>query len=72
MPKGACTARHIPLGTYTHYSSVMTASAPPPTRAILLTPAAIFCFGLMDVAVKAVSPMTGTLPALWARYAGQM
>ncbi|MEO0380582.1 MAG: DMT family transporter [Pseudomonadota bacterium] len=26
----------------------------------------------MDVAVKAVSPMTGTLPALWARYAGQM
>ena len=26
----------------------------------------------MDIAVKAVSPMTGTLPALWARYAGQM
>ncbi|MEP4249190.1 DMT family transporter [Tateyamaria sp.] len=43
-----------------------------PTRAILLTIAAIFCFGLMDVAVKTVSPMTGTIPALWARYAGQM
>ncbi|WP_299144877.1 DMT family transporter [uncultured Tateyamaria sp.] len=42
------------------------------SRAILLTVAAILCFGLMDVAVKAVSPMTGTLPALWARYAGQM
>jgi len=38
----------------------------------LLTLAAIFCFGLMDVSVKAVSPMTGTIPALWARYAGQM
>ena len=46
--------------------------SPPPTRAILLTLAAIFCFGLMDVSVKAVSPMTGTIPALWARYAGQM
>jgi len=41
-------------------------------RAILLVVAAIFCFGVMDVAVKAVSPGTGTLPALWARYAGQM
>ena len=50
----------------------MTNTTPPPTRAILLAVAAIFCFGLMDVAVKAVSPMTGTLPALWARYAGQM
>ncbi|WP_299549451.1 DMT family transporter [uncultured Tateyamaria sp.] len=43
-----------------------------PSRAILLTIAAIFCFGVMDVAVKAVSPTTGTIPALWARYAGQM
>jgi drug/metabolite transporter (DMT)-like permease len=43
-----------------------------PARAITLTIAAILCFGLMDVSVKAVSPITGTLPALWARYAGQM
>lgn len=50
----------------------MTRLTPPPTRAIALTLAAIFCFGIMDVSVKAVSPMTGTLPALWARYAGQM
>ncbi|MEP1202002.1 DMT family transporter [Tateyamaria sp.] len=50
----------------------MTNKTPPPNRAILLAVAAIFCFGIMDVAVKAVSPMTGTLPALWARYAGQM
>lgn len=47
-------------------------SAPASSRAILLAIAAIFCFGLMDVTVKAVSPITGTLPALWARYAGQM
>lgn len=50
----------------------MTAISPPPTRAILLAIAAIFCFGLMDVSVKAVTPTTGTIPALWARYAGQM
>ncbi|MEO1557739.1 MAG: DMT family transporter [Pseudomonadota bacterium] len=50
----------------------MTHTPPPPTRAILLAVGAVFCFGLMDVAVKAVSPMTGTVPALWARYAGQM
>ncbi|GGX48324.1 DMT transporter permease [Tateyamaria omphalii] len=43
-----------------------------PSRAILLTITAILCFGIMDVAVKAVSPSTGALPALWARYAGQM
>lgn len=50
----------------------MTQITPPPARAILLAVSAIFCFGLMDATVKAVSPMTGTLPALWARYAGQM
>lgn len=50
----------------------MTDAANAPTRAILLTIGAIICFGLMDVCVKAISPMTGTLPALWARYAGQM
>ncbi|WP_299657223.1 DMT family transporter [uncultured Tateyamaria sp.] len=50
----------------------MTSTASAPSRAILLAVAAIFCFGLMDVTVKAVSPITGTLPALWARYAGQM
>jgi drug/metabolite transporter (DMT)-like permease len=50
----------------------MTPANPAPARAIVLTIAAIVCFGLMDVCVKAVVPMTGTLPALWARYAGQM
>jgi drug/metabolite transporter (DMT)-like permease len=50
----------------------MTLTASVPARAILLTIAAIFCFGIMDISVKAVSPLTGTVPALWARYAGQM
>ncbi len=34
--------------------------------------AAILCFTLMDASVKALSPRIGVLPALWARYAGQM
>ncbi len=42
------------------------------TRAILLMIAAIFCFSLMDAGVKALAPRVGVLPALWARYAGQM
>ncbi|MDJ0821279.1 MAG: DMT family transporter [Paracoccaceae bacterium] len=42
------------------------------SRAILLMIGAIFCFSIMDAAVKAVSPSVGVLPALWARYAGQM
>jgi len=37
-----------------------------------LTVGAIFCFSIMDATVKAVSPEIGTLPAIWARYAGQM
>lgn len=41
-------------------------------RAILLMIGAIFCFSIMDAAVKAVAPELGVLPALWARYAGQM
>ena len=41
-------------------------------QAIILMIAAIFCFSIMDVAVKAVAPSIGVLPALWARYAGQM
>ena len=41
-------------------------------RAILLMIAAIFCFSVMDASVKALAPRVGTLPALWARYAGQM
>ena len=32
---------------------------------------AIFCFSIMDAMVKAVSPETGVLMALWARYSGQ-
>lgn len=42
------------------------------SRAILLMISAIFCFSLMDAGVKALAPQTGVLPALWARYAGQM
>ena len=41
-------------------------------RAILLMIGAIFCFSIMDATVKAVAPSIGVLPALWARYAGQM
>ncbi len=33
---------------------------------------AIFCFSIMDATVKALAPNVGVLPALWARYAGQM
>lgn len=43
-----------------------------PAQAIPLMIAAIFCFSVMDACVKVISPATGTLPALWARYAGQM
>ena len=42
------------------------------SRAIALMVSAIFCFTVMDAAVKAVAATTGVLPALWARYAGQM
>lgn len=41
-------------------------------RAILLMIAAVFCFSLMDASVKALAPRVGVLPAVWARYAGQM
>lgn len=42
------------------------------SRAILLMIGAIFCFSVMDATVKALAPQVGVLPALWARYAGQM
>ena len=41
-------------------------------RAITMMILGIFCFSLMDVGVKALAPRVGVLPALWARYAGQM
>lgn len=41
-------------------------------RAILFMVAAIFCFSVMDISVKALAPQVGILPSLWARYAGQM
>lgn len=41
-------------------------------RAILLIVSAIFCFSIMDACVKALSTSAGALPALWARYGGQM
>jgi len=50
-------------------------SAPLPvadnSRAILLMLAAIFCFTSMDATAKALSQESGTVVALWARYAGQ-
>lgn len=42
------------------------------SRAILMMIGAILCFSLMDATVKALAPKVGVLPALWARYAGQM
>lgn len=42
------------------------------SRAILLMICAIFCFSIMDISVKMLAPSVGVLPALWARYAGQM
>ena len=42
------------------------------SRAILSMISAIFCFSIMDVSVKVLAPNVGVLPALWARYAGQM
>ncbi|WP_206020998.1 DMT family transporter [Antarcticimicrobium luteum] len=41
-------------------------------RAIGMMILAILCFTLMDASVKALAPRVGVLPALWARYAGQM
>ncbi|WP_205389202.1 Pseudopaline exporter CntI (plasmid) [Pseudoseohaeicola sp. NH-UV-7] len=41
-------------------------------RAIAYMILAILCFSMMDATVKALSPIVGTVPALWARYAGQM
>ena len=41
-------------------------------RAIAMMILGIFCFSLMDVGVKALAPKVGVLPALWARYSGQM
>ena len=32
---------------------------------------AIFCFSVMDACAKALAPRIGTIPAVWARYAGQ-
>lgn len=48
----------------------MTARKTQQSRAIVLNVGGILCFGLMDVAVKALSPMAGPIVALWARYAG--
>lgn len=42
------------------------------TRAIGYMIAAVFFFTAMDATVKALSPIVGTVPSLWARYAGQM
>lgn len=45
---------------------------PDQNRAILMMVASILCITLMDANVKAITPETGVLPALWIRYAGQM
>ncbi len=41
------------------------------SRAILLMLGAVLCFTLMDATAKALSVRVGTVPTLWARYAGQ-
>ena len=41
-------------------------------RAILFMLAAILAFSVMDATVKGLVPDVGVVPALWARYAGQM
>lgn len=46
--------------------------APDRGRAILLMILAVLCFSVMDAAVKGLAPRIGVMPALWARYAGQM
>ncbi len=43
----------------------------PKATAILLMIGAIFCFSVMDATAKALAPRIGTIPAVWARYAGQ-
>ena len=43
----------------------------PTAPAILLMVGAIFCFSVMDATAKALAPRIGTIPAVWARYAGQ-
>jgi len=49
-----------------------TAALATRNRAIGMMILAILCFTLMDASVKALAPRVGVLPALWARYAGQM
>ncbi|MDX5400912.1 MAG: DMT family transporter [Rhodobacterales bacterium] len=44
----------------------------PNATAILLMIGAIFCFSVMDATAKALAPRIGTIPAVWARYAGQV
>lgn len=41
-------------------------------QAILLVIATLFCFTIMDAAVKGLAPRVGVVPALWVRYGGQM
>lgn len=47
-------------------------STPDAKRAIVLMLLAVLFLSLMDATVKAVAPTVGAIPALWARYAGQM
>ena len=41
-------------------------------QAILYMLAAVLAFSVMDATVKGFAPRVGVLPALWARYTGQM
>lgn len=41
------------------------------TLAILFMLSGIFCFSIMDVFAKNLTPSIGLIPTLWARYAGQ-
>lgn len=52
----------------------MTATAMPSLerQAIFYALCSVLAFSVMDATVKGLVPRTGVMPALWARYAGQM
>ncbi|MCE8527507.1 DMT family transporter [Ruegeria pomeroyi] len=65
----ALSASHVQHPTPVAGPSVMASTA---RRAIGFMVLAILCFSLMDATVKGLAPRIGVIPALWARYAGQM
>ena len=72
LPRARMRPPHLDTLLKAQYATGMNSDTSVTARAILLTVAAILCFSLMDATVKAATPTTGTLTALWARYTGQM